>query len=198
MGLKLDRPPILGIGLTECGDGSFCCDLNNQTCCDSGQGVFLNSNGDVTPRNSASPLSASSRTTLVKVTTSSSSHLTTTLAPATASGLSAGQTIGIGIGVPLGIMVISALGVLLYYQQKRLRILEAAAGGAPTTALGEWLGSEEKAAGWLSRMKMGEFRSSRTSRNLKVLPELPSRCPRAVAELPAEVPSDRSFYWESK
>jgi hypothetical protein len=194
VGLKIDRPPILGIGLTECGDGSFCCDLNNQTCCDSGQGVFLDSDGDVKPRNSSSP----SMTTLVKVTTTSSSHITTASAPVTTSGLSTGQTIGIGIGVPLGIMVISALGVLLYYQQKRLRILEAAAKGASTTAVGEWSGVEEKAAGWLSRMRLSEFRSSRTSRNLKALPELPIRCPQAVAELPAEVPSDRSFYWESK
>ena len=90
-------------------------------------------------------------------------------------------------------MIVSALGVLLYYQQKRLRILEEATKRA-SIAMVEWPGVDEKVAGWLSGMKMSERRGSRASRDPKLLPELPSRCPQPLVELPG----DSSFYWESK
>ncbi|KAI9780164.1 MAG: hypothetical protein M1839_007001 [Geoglossum umbratile] len=57
-------------------------------------------------------------------------------------------------------MVVSALGVLLYFQQKRLRILEEAAKKRVSTTMGRWSGVEDKVAGWLFGMKMSEFRES--------------------------------------
>jgi hypothetical protein len=86
-------------------------------------------------------------------------------------------------------MIIGALGVMLYFQQKRLRLLEEATKRA-STAMGGWSEmnenheKNEKVLGWLSAMLMMENASGRTSQCQPALPELPIRIPHQPAELP--------------
>ncbi|KAH0553373.1 hypothetical protein GP486_006558 [Trichoglossum hirsutum] len=218
---KTDRPPTLGVGITDCGDGSFCCDLNNSTCCQNGQGVFLDGNGQVKLQSSPSPppssLTSSTTTaaTPLSKTTSHPTTLITVISPSPTSRSSSGgrvglsgitnssittgsldtaQTIGIGIGIPLGVMIVGALGVMLYFQQKRLRILEEATRRASTT-MGGWSETveqnesnekNEKILGWLSAMLVMENASSRASACQPPLPELPIRSPQL--QPPVELP----------
>ncbi|KAH0543121.1 hypothetical protein FGG08_002547 [Glutinoglossum americanum] len=127
------------------------------------------------------------RTTSSRSTTSSAKTAISATTLTTTGALSTGQTIGISIGIPFGVMTIGALGILMYYQQKRLRILEQATRGTPTAMGGGWSGrgesseKNENVLGWLGGALAGE---SRRSRGRQTLSELPIRIPQVPVELP--------------
>ncbi|RFU32878.1 hypothetical protein B7463_g3474, partial [Scytalidium lignicola] len=121
--------------VTLCPDGKYCCN-DQPNCCESGSGVFLDGVGDIV---SSRPSSTPSTATVSSSTSSTSlppSTAATTTSPqgaantssadssSTSSGLSTGAKIGVGVSIPLGVILISALGVVIWLQQRRIKMVE--------------------------------------------------------------------------
>lgn len=100
------------IGITTCGDGSYCCGFNNTNCCNSLQGFWI-SMGQVYPY-TASPFTAVSTSASQPTTSTTTSPLST----ATNSSNSKNSTklalgVGLGIGIPIVILLLITVALLL-------------------------------------------------------------------------------------
>lgn len=121
--------------VTQCLDGSWCChqafNVNSTTCCDQGQGTFLNDDGEVIdgPASSSSsivvstvPLGTMSSTSSASAASQASS--TASEAPIQSShdgGLSTGAKVGIGVGVGGGVLLIVGALAIGWFMMKRSR-----------------------------------------------------------------------------
>ena len=125
-----ERAGTIGVGITPCPDGSYCCNYGNTTCCDMKRGVFLDDKGNIIGGPSSSLASLlTTLTTTTSATTSATTSLTATstrtLSPPEG-GLTTGAKIGIGVGVPIGLALVGISGAIVYYLRKHLRLYQAA------------------------------------------------------------------------
>lgn len=124
--------------VTQCRDGSWCCHtvftVNSTTCCDQGQGTFLDGRGEVTDPPSSSSSSIPVSTVPAQTSTSSSSTSSSSSASASASaspqdqsndeeedGLSTGAKIGIGVGVGVGVLAVAGLALAWFFMKRSRR-----------------------------------------------------------------------------
>ena len=121
----------LTLNSTDCHDGTFCPNANNETCCINKQGVPI-----LTFRNTAlipSPVtqltsyySAAGYSIPTATTSASAPSNSTTLPPGSdnsesSSGLSSGAKVGIGVGVAVGVLAVAAAALLLIRRYRRRR-----------------------------------------------------------------------------
>jgi hypothetical protein len=114
-----------------CADGSLCCDAF-PNCCEAGQGIFLDSTGQVvsslqstssstTFTSSKSTSAATSASAAASPTSSSPLQLSNSPTSSPSPGLSSGAKAGIVIGAVFGVVIIAALVVLICIQHRRLK-----------------------------------------------------------------------------
>ena len=116
--------------VSNCTDGSFCCD-DDAECCADRRGIFLNGDGVIASSDiGLLPTSTSSKimsATAGPTTMAPSASTSATQAPSgsstnqstSTSGLSTGAKAGLGVGIALAVLIV--LGVVLYYCQSRRR-----------------------------------------------------------------------------
>ena len=118
--------------VTQCPDGSWCChqvfNVNSTTCCDQGQGTFLNDDGEVIDRPASSSSSVAVSTTSSTSSTPGTSRASSTASQTPAqttdsddSGLSTGAKVGIGVGVGGGVLLIAGALAIAWFMMKRSR-----------------------------------------------------------------------------
>lgn len=95
--------------VTQCEDGSFCCEGGNKTCCTSGNGIYLNRNGTVVLPNPRQTTGG---------TNSNQTGGSTNTSPATSST----KELRIGLGVSVGILSLAllTLGMFAIHQRRTL------------------------------------------------------------------------------
>lgn len=100
--------------VTQCEDGSFCCEGANQTCCDSGTGIYLNRNGTVVLPNPKQTTTA---------TGSNQTAGSTSINEGTSSTCST-KELRISLGVSVGVLSLAllALGMFAIQQRRTLRV----------------------------------------------------------------------------
>jgi hypothetical protein len=109
--------PTQNVALTDCSDGTWCCQGGNTTCCEEKLGVSIAATiGVPSSASVASTTSTSASTTtgsgagfptsIASIPTSTSSDISTTPQPEQ-EGLSSGAKIGIGLGVGFVVVLIS-------------------------------------------------------------------------------------------
>ncbi|KAK4188572.1 hypothetical protein QBC35DRAFT_382313 [Podospora australis] len=126
--------------VTECRDGSLCCN-NDPQCCQDGRGVFLDESGNVAQRRATAattsfppfqgtgtrrttmPVSTGSSTSFstTNTATSATSSSTTTGVPAESSSSgesSAGLKVGLGLGIPLAVLITGILAWVFFRRRK--------------------------------------------------------------------------------
>ncbi|KAL8853676.1 MAG: hypothetical protein Q9221_001487 [Calogaya cf. arnoldii] len=129
-----------GVVLTTCDDGSYCCGVRADDCCDAGRGYNVDpSNGQIIVQNktrSATSTTSSSSTssTAAPATTTSSATAATAGAAETGAnalpspipasdGLSGGAKAGIAIGAVAGVAIIAGLAFLLSRERRKRKAL---------------------------------------------------------------------------
>lgn len=115
--------------VTQCPDGSWCChqlaNVNSTTCCDQGEGTFLNARGEVIdePVSSSSsiPVSTVPIATSTSASSTASASSTPTSQPSDDGGLSTGAKIGVGVGVGVGVILLIGVAIVAGLMMKRSR-----------------------------------------------------------------------------
>jgi hypothetical protein len=123
-----DGDPTQNVAVTDCGDGTWCCQGNNTQCCEEKKGVSIAATIGVSstsaPTSSFSSSTASTTST-TSMTSTAASMATSTNTDASATsqpeqvGLSGGAKIGIAVTVPLVVISISgAIGFWIRHRKK--------------------------------------------------------------------------------
>jgi hypothetical protein len=113
--------------ITVCGDGSYCCGQNNETCCQEGGGFWVSDN-TVYPY-SSSPFTSSSTSS----STATGNPLPTCKNSTCITGGSNAKNIALGVGLGIGIPILILMASILFLVARRNQntIRNHAANGVP-------------------------------------------------------------------
>lgn len=109
----------------QCSDGSWCCynldtSDDGSRCCAAGQGTFLDSEGQVINGAVSSTSTASvARSTSSRAPVSLSTSAAPSLTGGSDSGLATGAEIGLGVGIGFGVLLLVAVGVIIWLLRRR-------------------------------------------------------------------------------